>query len=172
MKQDKVYICKDSECSNTFKKHKSTDKYCSHTCASKNTNPLKRTELKRIPLKLSQKSIDKIKAKTQTPTKKSIFQVEFEKQSRKIKKRIVEQYGEIRCEKCKANSSIQFSTHHIIYRSERPKHPAINALENLIHLCFDCHEWFHKSKTNRNPWITTRKLYLLFGRIWGYDNNE
>ena len=60
MKQDKVYICKDSECSNTFKKHKSTDKYCSHTCASKNTNPLKRTELKRIPLKLSQKSIDKI----------------------------------------------------------------------------------------------------------------
>jgi hypothetical protein len=169
---NKRYICNSDGCDNTFKKYKSTDKYCSYSCASKNTKPLKRTELKRTPLRLSQESIDKIKAKAKKPVKKTTFQLEFERQSNKIKKRIVKEHGEIRCEKCGTNHSIQFSTHHIIYRSERPKHPALNALANLIHLCFDCHEWFHKSKANRNPWITKRKLHLLFGRIWGYDNAE
>lgn len=167
--RDKVYICGDINCDNTFKKYKSTDKYCSYSCAAKNTKPLKQTELKRTPLKLSQKSIDKMKAKSKAPKKKSDFDIEFERQSNKIKKRIVKENGRIVCEKCGTSNSIQFSTHHIVYRSERPNHPALNSLANLIHLCFDCHEWFHKSKTNRNPWITKRKLHLLFGRIWGYE---
>ena len=171
MRSDKVYICDDENCENTFKKYKSTDKYCSYSCASKNTKPLKRTELKRSPIKLSQKSIDKIKAKSKQPIKKTSFQVEFERQSNKIKKRIIKEHGEIKCERCGVNHSIQFSTHHIIYRSEKPKHPALNSLLNLIHLCFECHEWFHKSKKNRNEYITKRKLYLLFSNIWGYDND-
>ena len=170
MEKDKFYICNDNDCDNTFKKYKSTDKYCSHLCALKNTKTLKRTELKRSPLRLSKKSIEKIKAKAKQPVKKTTFQLEFEIQSNKIKKRIVKEHGMIRCERCNTTNSIQFSTHHIIYRSERPKHPALNTQENLIHLCFDCHEWFHKSKANRNPWITERKLYLLFSNVWGYSN--
>jgi predicted HNH restriction endonuclease len=172
----KPKLCGDIDCDNTFYQYKSTDKYCSFECHSKNQKKkdttMKHNTLKRTPLKLSQKSIDKIKAKAKAPKKKSEFDLEFEKQSKKIKKRLVKEHGKVICERCATDSSIQFSVHHIIYRSERPKHPALNTLENLIHLCFDCHEWFHLKKIRRNYLIAKRKLTGLFGRIWGYDNNN
>ena len=45
-KERKKRICDDENCTNTFYQYKSTDKYCSYPCASKNTKPLKRTPLK------------------------------------------------------------------------------------------------------------------------------
>lgn len=169
----KEKTCQDEDCNNTFFQYKSTDKYCSYSCQAKHTRPLKRTELKRTPLKrtpfkLSQKSIEKMKAKAKMPPKKTKFQIEFEKQAKKNKDRIIKEDGHLNCEKCSTTSSIQFSTHHIVFRSEAPKHPELNNLRNLIYLCYECHESFHKKKASRNYLIAKRKLTELFGRIWGY----
>jgi len=165
----KEKTCQDEYCENMFFQYKSTDKYCSYSCQAKHTKPLKRTELKRTPLKLSQKSIDKMKAKAKLPKKKNEFQLEFEKQVEKIKEAIIKHRGELACDKCGTNSSIQFSTHHIIFRSERPKHQELNNLRNLIHLCLNCHESFHKNKKSRNYLVKSRELTDLFGNIWGYE---
>jgi hypothetical protein len=196
----KEKTCQDEDCNNTFFQYKSTDKYCSYSCQAKNTNtlkkteikrkplrlsqksiekmkakaklPLKKTEIKRKPLRLSQKSIEKMKAKAKLPKKKTEFQLEFEKQAQKIKEAIIKHSGELVCDKCGTNYSIQFSTHHIIFRSERPKHHELNNFKNLIHLCFDCHESFHKNKKSRNYLVKSRELTDLFGNIWGYDEDE
>ena len=170
----KEKICQDEDCSNKFFQYKSTDKYCSYSCQAKHTKPLKRTELKRTPLKrkpfkLSQKSIEKMKAKDKLPLKKNKFQIEFEKQARNNKDRVIKEYGHLNCEKCSTTSSIQFSTHHIVFRSEVPKHPELNNLRNLIYLCYECHELFHKDKKSRNYLIRLRKLIELFGNLWGYE---
>lgn len=161
--------CDDKNCTNTFFQYKSTDKYCSYPCAAKNTKPLKRTELKRTPLKLSKKSIDKMKAKAKKPPKKTAFQIEFEKQSKKVKDSVIKEKGVLCCEKCTATHSIQFSVHHIVFRSEKPKHPELNNVRNLIYLCFDCHEGYHKAKKSRNELVSERNLTDLFGLIWGFE---
>lgn len=181
----KTYICDDKDCNNYFRKYKSTDKWCSYVCAVKNTKPLKRTELKRTPLNpsgwtpepMSQKRKDKFaqykkKANKRIKDKvyKSDFENEFTKAKKRVKDRVVKMYGRLKCEKCKCTSSIQFSVHHIIFRSERPKHPELNNIKNLLYLCFDCHEWFHKRKRNRNVWVKKLELWELFGTIWGCDD--
>ena len=137
-------LCANEGCNNSFSPFKTTDKYCSYGCAYNNHKPKK--------------------------AEKSKFELDFEIQSAKIKRRLLKKHGKLICERCKIDKTIQFSTHHIIFRSEKPKHPALNTQDNLIHLCYDCHEWFHKSKTNRNYLVEKRNLCFLFGSIWGVDN--
>jgi 5-methylcytosine-specific restriction endonuclease McrA len=165
----KEKTCQDKYCENTFFQYKSTDKYCSYSCQAKHTKPPKRTELKRTPFKLSQKSIDKMKAKAKLPKKKTKFQIEFEKQAKNNKDKIIKEDGNLNCEKCSTTFSIQFSTHHIVFRSETPKHPELNNLKNLIYLCYECHESLHKNKKSRNYLIRLRNLTSVFGNIWGYE---
>lgn len=77
---------------------------------------------------------------------------------------VKKKYGKLVCERClKPNCGIRFHTHHIIYRSEKPKHPEIHNLKNLIHLGQPCHDWYHSKKSNRNGLVEKRKLNLLFG---------
>lgn len=178
----KTYLCAAPNCSNRFRKFKSTDKYCSYSCAVKNTKPLKKTPIKPsgwTPESISDKTKDKIekyKKRLEERKKKYGVQSEFEKAFAKAKKvvikRVFDKFGKLRCEKCKTTRSIQFSTHHIVFRSERPKHPELNNPKNLIYLCFDCHEGYHKDKKSRNDLIKERNLTELFGKIWGYDEEN
>jgi len=66
------------------------------------------------------------------------------------------------CEHCKINNSLRWETHHIIYRSERPKHKHLHNKRNLLRLCIGCHNNFHKDKTIRNKYIQKRNLTELF----------
>lgn len=161
-------ICRGENCENTFVVYKSTDKYCSFNCLSKSKDykPLKRTILNKASLK------PRTPLKKQNRKKDSDFEKEFSKAKLKVKKRVVKKYGALCCERCFSQNSIQFSTHHLIYRSERPKHKFLNHLSNLLYLCFDCHEWFHSNKKNRNRWITKNKLWVFFGNIWGYEKEN
>lgn len=179
-KEPKNKVCADKDCNNEFLQYNSTDKYCSFACNAKHFKSLKKTPLKvnaekqkqylkNLRRKVALKSNDKVVKKI---TKASMFKEHFDKQRNKIKRRLRKEHGCLVCEKCNTNSSIQFSTHHIIFRSERPDHPELNNLKNLIHLCFDCHEGFHKEKVSRNYLIKERNLPELFGNIWGYDSTE
>jgi 5-methylcytosine-specific restriction endonuclease McrA len=178
-KERKRKICDDEDCNNFFYPYKTTDKYCSFKCSAKHYKPLKRTPLKPVgftPKPKSKEWHDKFKKETikgkkraEKRIEKNEFEREFSKAKVKVKKRVVAKHGKLCCEKCTKEYSIAFSTHHIIYRSERPKHPMLNNLANLIYLCYECHESFHQVKVSRNYLIQERNLTEYFGSIWGYD---
>ena len=76
------------------------------------------------------------------------------------------------CERCERSDRYKFSFHHIVYRSEAPKHPNLHHPDNLIHVCDYCHNYFHESKARRIYLINERRLFKLFPKILQkYDNS-
>lgn len=67
------------------------------------------------------------------------------------------------CERCKFKQATDI--HHIIYRSEKPKHELLDHPVNLIGLCRECHDYFHQSKNNRKELVKIRKLDIIFD-LW------
>lgn len=74
-----------------------------------------------------------------------------------------EDFGYWFCDKCKSNKIYHYSMHHIVFRSEKPKHKHLHNKRNLIDLCEEHHNWFHEKKDRRNYLIEERKLTELFG---------
>ncbi len=72
--------------------------------------------------------------------------------------------GYLECERCKTTNGI-FDCHHIIFKSEAPKHKNIDHPDNFIVLCRNCHNFFHgKGKDGNGVEPTTKKedrLYLV-----------
>lgn len=70
------------------------------------------------------------------------------------------------CEVCFVNSSFRWEVHHIIFRSEMPRHKKLHDDRNLIHVCIQCHNAFHASsgKEKRKPLIFSRNLEELFDK--------
>jgi len=66
------------------------------------------------------------------------------------------------CQYCWTNNSLRWEHHHIIFRSEKPKHENLHHINNIIHLCINCHNLFHKQKSIRDPIVEERKLIKLF----------
>jgi 5-methylcytosine-specific restriction endonuclease McrA len=65
------------------------------------------------------------------------------------------------CLRCKTKTAT--ATHHIVYKSEAPRHKNLHNERNLIDLCYDCHiEWYHAKKDRREHLIKKRKLWELF----------
>jgi hypothetical protein len=52
------------------------------------------------------------------------------------------------CEVCKINKNgtKRFEVHHIYYASRYPKHKELHNFKNLIHICIECHNKFHKEE--------------------------
>ena len=71
----------------------------------------------------------------------------------------LEQLG---CERCGVTSGTLFDRHHIIYKSEKPKHPMLNTVANLIQVCRSCHMLLHGNKKLRNELIVKRNLEQVF----------
>lgn len=75
-------------------------------------------------------------------------------------------------DKCKADGQWIDPPHHIIFKSEIPKHPKRDCKSNLIQLCNKCHNKFHgkfnKGETRyskhemRKDLIVERELDKLF----------
>jgi hypothetical protein len=81
---------------------------------------------------------------------------------RKIKGQMIESKGFIYCQNCHTSNSLKWEYHHIVYRSEKPKHKHLHNEANIILCCIKCHNWFHKKKSNRNELIKERSLELIF----------
>jgi len=88
---------------------------------------------------------------------------EFNRNKKIIKDRMIEDVGYIYCEDCRTSNSLKFESHHIIFRSEKPLHKHLHCEKNIIHLCIDCHNKYHKTKGRRNGLVKYRELNLLFG---------
>ena len=153
--------CTGTNCNNLFYPYRTIDKYCSAKCALPSYKPPKKTPLKKPTKPISKK-----------PTiKRSEFEKEFTSIKRKLITQIIKQYGVVCCEKCFTQHSIAFSIHHIVFRSEKPNHKNLNHANNLIHLCYKCHDSFHSNKKSRNYLIKERNLISLFkDNIWGYPH--
>ena len=89
-----------------------------------------------------------------------------------LKEKMFNEYGYIYCQNCFTTSSYKYEIHHIIYRSELPKHKELNNPRNLIILCELCHKWFHNKKTRRNDLIVKRKLWEVFNFLQSSINNN
>lgn len=81
---------------------------------------------------------------------------------KKKKNIIFSEKGYYECKHCKRTDKFYYDLHHIIYRSEKPKHEQLHNDRNLILLCRECHNLFHKNKSIRNKLIDERKLNILF----------
>jgi len=68
------------------------------------------------------------------------------------------------CQICGRNG--QMDLHHIIYRSEAPRHKNIHNKMNLIISCRSCHNTLHRrKKDSREKLIKERKLWELFPEL-------
>ena len=86
----------------------------------------------------------------------------FQKNCKLLDEIIKDKYWYICCEDCWTTSSMRFEHHHIIFRSEKPKHPELHNISNIILLCIKCHNEYHKHKGKRNELVEKRKLNELF----------
>lgn len=65
---------------------------------------------------------------------------------RQFRKVFVEENGYQFCEICKRSDSKIYNTHHIYYVSQQPHNEFLHHPKNLIFLCYECHEKFHKGE--------------------------
>lgn len=131
-------------CTRDFSPFRSTDRYCCLNCAK-----VAQTAQKR--------------AKNKRKDKNSEY---ANNRSEKIQENIAI-YGVITCENCRQFALkppvFKEECHHIIFRSEKPRHKFMHDKRNLLILCVECHGLYHKNKSMRNELVEERGLYLLFG---------
>ena len=154
-------------CGNQFNPYTSLDKFCSVNCRILNQKS-KRSR------NWNNESCEKRKGKGNPSYKTGMYVVttkkdgagqrEFMKIRNLIRKQKIEKYGHLFCDLCGTNSSYQWEMHHLIFRSEKPKHQYLHDPRNLIDLCMKCHNWFHSKKSRRNPIVQERNLAVLFGQ--------
>ena len=88
-----------------------------------------------------------------------------EKASKEYKQEIFDKKGYLYCEDCLRSNSLRFEVHHIVFRSEAPRHPKLNSKENLILLCRKCHCAYHNQKDLRKKLVEKRNLKTLFNNL-------
>ena len=153
-------------CGSLFAPYTSLDKFCSSNCRIENQ---KSTRAFRWNPESTNKRVGKNNPSYRNGTycrntkRSSIGEREFIKQSKAIRGDMVSDVGYIYCENCNTSNSIKFECHHLIFRSEKPLHESLHKRVNLILLCIQCHNDFHKTKSLRNDIVNDRKLGLLFG---------
>ena len=128
-------------CTKEFEPKTALQKYCSYECAYADESKSTLAEI---------------------PDLKKSDNKEFVINKTLIKKKQLEEVGFQFCEHCKTSSSLIRELHHIVFRSEAPKHRAIHNIRNLILLCKKCHLLFHRDPKVRIPYIIERELWFLF----------
>ena len=142
-KERKPKKCKT--CGKEFYPFNSLNKYCSFGCAPK------------VRFKPQGKPLPKVSAK-----KKKTDAV-YDKNRKILIGQLADERGFPYCQHCRTLYG-GFTTHHIIYRSEKPDHPEIHNIKNLYHICLEpCHKEFHDNKSLRNELVKERELDKLFG---------
>ena len=147
MKEHKVKI-KTCECGKDFEVKNFCQKYCSPQCQSKFKKPKEKKKPKPIP-KISASMIKELV--TYRTNRDFVL-------GQQIKNR-----GNNYCERCQ--KVCQPECHHIIFRSEAPKHKHLHFPANLFLCCNSCHRWFHERKENRIDIVKERNLKLFFNHL-------
>ncbi len=157
-------ICK--HCDVEFKPYNSLDKFCSANCRIENMKS-KRLQNRRwsdqsIKNRMGKKNPGYRNGNYVRGVKRISSRV-FENIIKSIKESMIDDVGYIYCQHCDTSNSLKFEGHHIIYKSEKPKHKDLHDKRNAILLCIQCHNEFHKHKGMRNEIVNDRKLNELFG---------
>lgn len=87
---------------------------------------------------------------------------EFQKNCKEMDLEMIQKHWYRFCEHCWINNSLRWEHHHIVFRSEKPRHEFLHDKRNIINLCIQCHNDFHKDKWKRNHLVYNRGLHLLF----------
>jgi len=143
------------ECWKEFNSWRKTAKFCSNKCfhnLEKIVRLWKNNPVYRNWLYTKGNDINKTR----------VWQTRFIKVCKELDKKIEDKYGYLCCENCWTTNSLRFEHHHIIYRSEKPKHKELHNIKNILYLCIKCHNEFHKHKWKRNKIVEERKLNELF----------
>tara|TARA_R110000764_G_scaffold45939_2_gene103207 strand:+ start:570 stop:1193 length:624 start_codon:yes stop_codon:yes gene_type:complete len=157
---------KCKHCEKEFKPYTTLTKFCSAKCRcdnmkSKRSSNWSEDKIKNITGKKNPAYRNGMYCKGVNKT--DVGQKEFLRNSKAIKKEMIDDFGYIHCQDCGVNNSLRFETHHIIFRSEKPLHENLHKKDNLILLCISCHNKYHKIKGTRNRLVESRKLNILFG---------
>ncbi len=154
-----------SFCSLEFKPYTSLDKFCSAACRIENEKP-KRSK------RWNEVSVSKRMGTNNPGYKHGLAVMGAKKDSTGMKRYLkirdeykaefIENNGSLYCERCGTTSG-KVETHHIVFRSEKPNHEHIHDKRNLLIVCVPCHNWYHKSKGNRDLLVNQRQLQDLFG---------
>lgn len=133
-------------CKVEFKPFNSLQKYCSLKCRYADNQVL---------------NVPKRKAKISTYYKPI---PELERNKKLLRFQLIKEKGKLFCQKCNSDHpKFGWHVHHIVFRSEKPGHKNLHDLINLIHLCSECHYWFHEVKGRRIYLVEARQLNLVFG---------
>ncbi len=153
-------------CGDEFKPYTSLDKFCSANCRVENQKVGR-------SCRWSNESVRNITGKNNPAYRNGNYQRGakrnndgtklFLRNIAEIRQQMLEDPGYIYCEFCGVTVTARFEGHHIIFRSEKPKHPSLHDKVNLINLCIKCHNDFHKSKGLRNKIVKHRELHKIFG---------
>lgn len=126
-------------CGCLYEKKNSLSAYCSYNCINSKEKPLKQNKIDdNLKLEKSRQSI-----------------IDYHTNKRWY----------IICWFCWC-SSWPFELHHIIYRSEAPRHKNLHNELNLIYLCSDCHRNIHSIYQEfRAHRIISRRLWNIFQQV-------
>ena len=163
-KKPKTKTC--SHCNSEFTPYTSLDKFCSANCRVENQK-LKRSR------RWNPEATAKIIGENNPAFRNGMYARSsnktaegtrlFLRNRNEMRAEMMENYGYLFCEHCKTTQTLQFEMHHIVYRSEKPNHPNLHDKINLINLCIQCHNDYHKSKLMRENLIEERNLIDVFG---------
>lgn len=159
----KVKYCKF--CNKEYKPYTSLDKFCSANCRTDSMKSKRKSNWtkEQIEKRLGSNNPAYRHGMACFGVKKNGEGLRLFRRNRdEMKQEMMDNYGFLFCERCNI-SNTRFETHHIIYRSEKPKHTHLHDKRNLIHLCVPCHNFFHNKKSNRNSLVEQRGLHELFG---------
>lgn len=87
-------------------------------------------------------------------------------QCKEYKEKFIDINDHVFCERCKAFDSPRFEVHHLVFRSEAPRHKNLHNEDNLVLLCIECHNKMHKDKESREELYKFQKTKLLFPDIF------
>lgn len=87
---------------------------------------------------------------------------EFQKICKEMDSEMIQKHWYRFCENCLVNNSLRWEHHHIVFRSEKPRHEFLHDRRNIINLCIQCHNDFHKEKWKRNQIVIDRELNKIF----------
>lgn len=78
---------------------------------------------------------------------------------RRYKKEFIAEHGYQFCEVCgvNKNGTPRFEVHHLIFASQKPKHPNLHDNRNMIHICLSCHHKFHNGKEYSEVFLRIEK---------------
>jgi predicted nucleic acid-binding Zn ribbon protein len=154
-------------CGKTFTPYTSLDKFCSANCRIQNKKQLR-------SYNWSEEKANKILGTgnpayrngyyTRTARKSTPGERVFIKNSKEIKQGMIDDVGYIYCEYCGVSNSIKYEAHHIIFRSERPRHINLHNKKNILIVCINCHNLLHKNKSLRDVIVNERNLHSLFNK--------